>query len=82
MICFSSSPTVPAIPPHSVTSEVQLGGYTLPKDTIVIFNLQSVHHDPKYWTQPEDFNPERWLGPDGKLLKKEAFIPFSVGKLH
>lgn len=71
---------MPAIPPHSVVSEVELGGYIVPKDTIVLFNLQSVHYDTKYWDKPEVFNPDRWLAEDGTLLKKEAFIPFSIGE--
>ena len=41
---------------------------------IVIINLQiminvyGVDHDPDVWDDPYEFNPERFLDPDGKLL--------------
>uniref|UniRef100_A0A4W6CI85 Cytochrome P450, family 2, subfamily U, polypeptide 1 n=1 Tax=Lates calcarifer TaxID=8187 RepID=A0A4W6CI85_LATCA len=32
------------------------------------------------WDDPDRFNPERFLDDDGKLLKKECFIPFGIGR--
>ena len=48
--------------------------------TIVITNLYSVHFDEKYWRDPEIFYPERFLDSSGHFAKKEALIPFSLGK--
>lgn len=71
--------TVPFAAPHAATADMKLGGYTIPKGSMVLYHIFSAHHDPKYWNNPEEFRPERWLSPEGKLLKKEAFLPFSVG---
>lgn len=54
-------------------------GYTIPKGTLVFPNLWSVHRDPAVWENPDTFNPARFLDKEGKLLRKECFIPFGIG---
>lgn len=54
-------------------------GYTIPKGTVVLPNLWSVHRDPTVWDDPDTFNPARFLDREGKLLRKECFIPFGIG---
>ena len=44
-------------------------------------SLASCHADPGYWEKPNEFYPENFLSKEGKLLKKESFIPFGIGKL-
>lgn len=65
--------------PHAVLEDTKFEGYSIPKDTMVLTHLVSAHKDPKYWDDPDVFRPERFLGSDGKLVKKTAFYPFSVG---
>ena len=36
--------------------------------------------DKKFWGDPENFRPSRFLSKDGKFEKKEQFIPFGFGK--
>ncbi|XP_040148940.1 cytochrome P450 2U1 isoform X3 [Ictidomys tridecemlineatus] len=65
----------------SLNPDVQvLQGYTIPKGTLILPNLWSVHRDPTIWEKPEDFYPDRFLDDQGQLLKKEFFIPFGIGK--
>ena len=70
---------VPLGVPHTVTEDVVLRGYTIPKGTTVMSNLYAVHRDPEVWTEPYKFNPERFLDEDGKVCKVEQLIPFSMG---
>lgn len=64
------------------TSEDALGrGYSIPRGTAVITNLYSAHFDEAYWRNPEAFFPERFLDNEGKFVRREAFLPFSIGKL-
>jgi len=65
---------------HSTTIGTHFQGYFLPKDTIVMANLYNVHHSEKYWGDPENFRPERFLAENAAKLKEEAFMPFSTGK--
>ena len=46
---------------------------------MVLTHLESVHMDTKYWENPEEFLPDRFLQ-DGKPISKEAYCPFSLGK--
>ncbi|XP_021488969.1 cytochrome P450 2U1 isoform X5 [Meriones unguiculatus] len=65
----------------SVNPDVQiLQGYTIPKGTIVLPNLWAIHRDPAIWEKPDDFCPNRFLDEQGRLLKRETFIPFGIGK--
>lgn len=66
--------------PHTPLKETTFHGYTIPRKSMILANLWSVHHDEKYWPNPKKFDPDRWIGEDGKFVKKEAFIPFSEGR--
>lgn len=65
--------------PHVAKRTSDLGGYTIPKNAIVIANLYSAHIDPKYWDSPHKFSPERFLDDNGAIRRREAFVPFSTG---
>lgn len=64
----------------SFNRDVQLNGYTIPKDTQVVPLLHAVHMDPDLWESPEKFMPTRFLNSEGKVTKPEYFLPFGVGK--
>ena len=55
-------------------------GYTIPKDTLVVYDIYRVHRDGQYWQKPDGFHPEHFLNDDGSLRTCEAFIPFGIGR--
>ncbi|XP_036264048.1 cytochrome P450 2S1 [Pipistrellus kuhlii] len=71
---------VPMGIPRALTKTTCFRGYTLPQGTEVFPLLGSVLHDPEVFTQPEEFNPGRFLDVDGRFKRQEAFLPFSLGK--
>ncbi|XP_053552904.1 cytochrome P450 2U1-like [Bombina bombina] len=71
---------VPLSVPHMASDTTVFQGYTIPKGSVVLANLWAVHRDPKVWEKPNDFNPSRFLDEHGQILKKEAFIPFGIGR--
>ncbi|XP_046558215.1 cytochrome P450 2U1-like [Haliotis rubra] len=71
---------VPTSLPHTVPHDVQFRGYTFPKGVPVIVMLDSVLQDPDVWGDPDNFRPDRFLDDTGKIVKKEEFIPFSLGR--
>lgn len=71
---------VPLSVPHMASESSVFHGYTIPKGSVVMANLWSVHRDPKVWEKPNDFMPKRFLDENGQILKKEAFIPFGIGR--
>ncbi|XP_034431067.1 vitamin D 25-hydroxylase [Hippoglossus hippoglossus] len=65
---------------RATTQDANVKGYSIPKGTMVITNLYSVHFDEKYWNDPGVFLPQRFLDSNGNFVKREAFLPFSLGK--
>ena len=55
-------------------------GHFLPGGTTISLPQYIAHHYPPYWTKPEEFHPERFLGAEEfKNDKFEVMQPFSVG---
>ncbi|XP_013103258.1 cytochrome P450 307a1 [Stomoxys calcitrans] len=87
---FSSSPIVP----HVTTADIEIGGYDVPKGTIVFLNNYDLNTNPIYWNNPEEFDPKRFIVSEGTKSNLNAsnneterirtsiphFLPFSVGK--
>ncbi|KAK6175046.1 hypothetical protein SNE40_013587 [Patella caerulea] len=71
---------IPLGAPRSVTEDMWYKGYRLPRNSMIITNLDSVLMDEKIWGDPKVFRPERFISEDGKLIHREELIPFSMGK--
>ncbi|XP_069832011.1 cytochrome P450 2F2-like [Dendropsophus ebraccatus] len=70
----------PTTVPHVASQDVTFRGYSIPKGTIIISVLHSIHKDRGYFEKPDEFYPEHFLDSEGNFRKNEAFIPFSIGK--
>ena len=42
-------------------SDYHVGGYLLPKGTVVYASQWVTHRDPRWFPEPHQFRPERWL---------------------
>ena len=73
------SNVVPTALPHDVRESTTLKSYKIPRHCLVFVNLYSLHMNEDHWENPKEFRPERWIGKDGKIIKKDAFLPFSTG---
>lgn len=62
-----------------VSPGANVDGFYVPQGTTVSTHLYSTARDPRYWTAPETFVPERWLEDSGYKDLKEASKPFSIG---
>nr|XP_006822908.1 PREDICTED: cytochrome P450 1A1-like [Saccoglossus kowalevskii] len=72
---------VPLSLPLKTTCATTLGGFELPKGTVVWPNLWALHMDEREWDKPEEFHPERFLNDEGNLKPKpESYLPFSAGR--
>jgi cytochrome P450 family 628 len=43
-------------------------------------NANSIFIDPRYFTEPDAFLPERWSSQPSLMPRKDAFSPFLTGK--
>ncbi|HET8659568.1 MAG TPA: cytochrome P450 [Micromonosporaceae bacterium] len=61
------------------TSEVNLGGHTLPAGASVFFSPYAMHRDPCVFAEPDVFDPDRWADERAKQVPRPAFVPFGAG---
>ncbi|XP_070541902.1 steroid 17-alpha-hydroxylase/17,20 lyase-like isoform X2 [Ptychodera flava] len=62
-------------------NDMFIGEYEIPKDTLVTVNLSAAHRSEKYWENPEEFRPERFIDLKTKERKTpDSFMPFSMGR--
>uniref|UniRef100_A0A914WPL1 Cytochrome P450 n=1 Tax=Plectus sambesii TaxID=2011161 RepID=A0A914WPL1_9BILA len=65
---------------RTVTEDVVVGGYRLPKETIVVPQLPSIHLNEKLFPDPYVFSLERHIDANGRFVKNEHILAFSIGK--
>ncbi|KAF9887204.1 hypothetical protein FE257_010458 [Aspergillus nanangensis] len=55
-------PIAPMGLPHRAMEDDVVGGYFIPKGSIILANIWAMTHDPNDFHDPMTFNPERFLG--------------------
>ncbi|MGW0433505.1 cytochrome P450 [Micromonospora sp. NPDC003197] len=63
---------------RTVAVPTSLGPYRLPAGERVLFSPYLIHRDPRHWTDPEIFHPERWLTAT-RPHSEHAYLPFGAG---
>lgn len=64
------------------TSKIDLilpGGYKFPKNSVIIPALHHIHNNPKFWSDPSKFDPDRWDTDEVKNRPKGSYMPFAAG---
>jgi len=61
------------------TAPLHLGGHGVPVGASVYYSPYALHRDPRWYPDPERFDPDRWLPERGKSLPRGAYCPFGAG---
>ncbi|XP_068121243.1 25-hydroxyvitamin D-1 alpha hydroxylase, mitochondrial [Hyperolius riggenbachi] len=72
-------PVIPGNARVIADNDVQIGEYTIPKKTLITLCHYATSRDEKYFSNPNEFQPERWLKKD-ESHHPYASIPFGFGK--
>ncbi len=64
---------------RDVTDDIEIGGYPVKKGSPVVMSFHAMHRDPRYWDEPERFNPERFTPENEKRIPKYVYLPFGAG---
>jgi cytochrome P450 len=59
--------------------DCEVGGYFVPKGTVVLPTQWVVHRDARWFERPEEFLPERWTDGFQQRLPRGAYFPFGDG---
>ena len=69
--------------PHKASADCEAGGFAIRKGAQVLGNIYAVHHDARFWDEPDEFMPDRFMpARDGSVagLGNAAYMPFGVGR--
>ena len=59
--------------------ECEIGGCRVPAGTQLFIVMWVLHRDPRYFEDPEMFDPDRWEDGSAKRVPKYAYLPFGTG---
>ncbi|CAN8298043.1 unnamed protein product [Cochlearia groenlandica] len=69
---------------HGVTEPTTLSGYDIPVGANIEFYLPGISEDPKIWSKPDKFDPDRFItgGEDADLtgVNGVKMMPFGIGR--
>ncbi|XP_014897490.1 cytochrome P450 4V8 [Poecilia latipinna] len=71
-------PSVPFFA-RSLCDDCNLNGFKVPKGANAIIITYSLHRDPRYFPEPEEFRPERFFPENSAGRPPYAYVPFSAG---
>ncbi|CAL5419683.1 unnamed protein product [Camellia sinensis] len=74
---FRLFPTVPLLVPHVSSDDCIIGGFNIPRGTMLLVNAWAIHRDPKVWDDPTSFKPERF---EGREVEGPKLMPFGMGR--
>lgn len=63
---------------RTVRRETELDGWRLKTGDQVLFSLYRLHRDPRWWSEPDQLMPERWLEPRAAPVR-HTYLPFGAG---
>jgi len=62
--------------------DVKLGGYRIPEGAAIMLPQWAVHRSPRWWAEPERFDPDRWARDRAAERPRFAHFPFGGGPRH
>ncbi|KAM7514384.1 hypothetical protein LguiA_003967 [Lonicera macranthoides] len=70
-------PVAPLLVPHVSSDDCTIGGFDIPRGTMLLANAWAIHRDPKVWDDPTSFRPDRFESGQNEGYK---FVPFGMGR--
>jgi cytochrome P450 len=59
--------------------DCELSGYPIPRGAVVVVSQWVTHHNPRYYPDPFQFDPERWTPEARASRPRYAYFPFGGG---
>jgi cytochrome P450 len=73
---FRWNPVTPTGVPRRVTEDDVYEGFCIPQGTLVITNIWQLLHDPEVYSNPLEFNPDRFMGPNPERDPRDLCFGF------
>jgi cytochrome P450 len=62
--------------------DVRLGGYRVPAGSLIMLPQWGIHRDPRWYDDPDAFDPDRWTREQMGDRPNYAYFPFGGGSRH
>jgi cytochrome P450 len=66
--------------PRVCVADDEIAGHRIRRGSTVIIPIHALHHDPRFWTDPEVFDPTRFLPENARSHHRAAYLPFGAGR--
>ncbi|KAL2253148.1 ferruginol synthase-like [Sesamum indicum] len=73
-------PPGPLLVPHKSEAEVEISGNTIPKGTQIFINMWANERDSTLWSNPDAFQPKRFLDTIEYKGQDYLLVPFGSGR--
>ncbi|XP_059295871.1 cytochrome P450 98A2-like [Lycium ferocissimum] len=74
-------PPTPLMLPHMAGNNAKVGGYNIPKGSVVHVNVWALGREPRIWKDPLQFWPERFMKEDVDMKGHDyRLLPFGSGR--
>ena len=70
-------PVAPLLLPHMSFEDCTIGGYDVPRETMLLVNAWAIHRDPNIWDDATSFKLERFESGESDVNK---LMPFGLGR--
>ncbi len=67
---------------RDAVEDCDIGGYAVPKGSMVGVSAYVLNRDPRWWSEPDRFDPARFLGGRASDMHKYQFVMFGGGPRH
>ncbi|XP_058772819.1 cytochrome P450 81E8-like [Vicia villosa] len=71
-------PAAPMLLPHVSLEDCTVGGFDVPRNTMLMVNAWAIHRDSDLWADPSSFKPERFES--NRQADMHGFMPFGMGR--
>ncbi|TXG52500.1 hypothetical protein EZV62_021669 [Acer yangbiense] len=62
-------PAAPLSVPRESSEDCNVGGFRIPRGTMLLVNMWGIQNDPEIWEDPGNYRPERFEGFEGKKIR-------------
>jgi cytochrome P450 len=64
---------------QALTDYTTIDNYVIPKGSIILMSQYVMHHNPRYFSNAEEFDPDRWTKDFKSSLPRFSYFPFGGG---
>ena len=64
---------------RTAIQDFELAGYRVPAGANIVMSPWVMHRDPRFFSNPLEFDPDRWLRDDSRAMPRFAYFPFGAG---